>query len=137
MTAGRVSRRQFVGAAATALGASLASTIVVNATPQDPVIGALRAQGKSEGREKVTWKLEPFPMQQVRLLEGPFKQAMDINNKWLLSLPADRLLHSFRLTSGFTSAAEPLGGWEKPDCELRGHFAGGHVLSALALAYAS
>jgi DUF1680 family protein len=26
---------------------------------------------------------------------------------------------------------------EKPDCELRGHFAGGHYLSACALAFAS
>ena len=49
----------------------------------------------------------------------------------------DRLLHSFRLTSGITSTATPYGGWEKPDCELRGHFNGGHYLSAVALAYAS
>ncbi len=35
------------------------------------------------------------------------------------------------------SSAEPLGDWEKPNCELRGHFAGGHYLSACALAFAS
>jgi DUF1680 family protein len=34
------------------------------------------------------------------------------------------------------SQAKPLGGWEAPDCELRGHFVG-HYLSACALMYAS
>jgi len=43
------------------------------------------------------------------------------------------LLHTFRLTAGLPSSAEPLGEWEKPECELRGHFTGGHYLSACAL----
>jgi hypothetical protein len=82
-------------------------------------------------------KLVPFPMTQVRLLDGLFKQQSEINQTYLDSLATDRLLHSFRLTSGITSSATPYGGWEKPDCELRGHFNGGHYLSAVALAYAS
>src|SRR5581483_4477259 len=49
---------------------------------------------------------------------------------------SDRLLHNFRVNAGLPSTAEPLGGWEKPDCELRGHFVG-HFLSACALMYAS
>ncbi|PYX88223.1 MAG: Tat pathway signal protein, partial [Acidobacteria bacterium] len=44
---------------------------------------------------------------------------------------------SFKTTAGLPSSAEPLGGWEKPDCELRGHFNGGHYLSAVALMYSS
>ena len=87
--------------------------------------------GKSGG------KLVPFPMMQVRLLDGLLKQQAEINQTYLASLNTDRLLHSFRLTSGITSTATPYGGWEKPDCELRGHFNGGHYLSAVALAYAS
>ncbi len=82
-------------------------------------------------------KLVPFPMTQVRLLDGLFKQQSDINQTYLDSLNTDRLLHSFRLTSGITSTATPYGGWELPDCNLRGHFNGGHYLSAVALAYAS
>jgi len=50
-------------------------------------------------------------------------------------MPEDRLLHTFRINAGFSSVAQPLGGWEKPDCELRGHFTGGHFLSACALTY--
>jgi hypothetical protein len=52
-------------------------------------------------------------------------------------LPNDRLLHTFRQTAGLASTAQTLGGWEAPDCELRGHFAGGHYLSACALMVAS
>lgn len=82
-------------------------------------------------------KLTPFPMAQVRLLDGPLPRQAEANADYLASLRTDRLLHSFRLTSGITSNATPYGGWEKPDCELRGHFNGGHYLSAVALSYAS
>jgi DUF1680 family protein len=81
--------------------------------------------------------LVPFPMTQVRLLDGTFKTQAEINQRYLDSLTADRLLHSFRVTAGITSNATPYGGWERPDCTLRGHFNGGHYLSAVALAYAS
>src|SRR5581483_1152124 len=37
---------------------------------------------------------------------------------------------------GLPSNAEPLGGWEAPDCELRGHFVG-HYMSACAQMYAA
>ena len=76
-------------------------------------------------------------MKNVRLRSGLFSAASDANRRYLKTLPADRLLHTFRLTAGLPSSAEPLGEWEKPDCELRGHFAGGHYLSACALAFAS
>src|SRR4029453_4018210 len=77
--------------------------------------------------------LRPFPLDQVRLRPGPFLEARDRNSRYLLSMPQDRLLRSFRVNAGLPAAAEPLGGWEKPDCELRGHFTGGHYLSACAL----
>jgi uncharacterized protein len=78
----------------------------------------------------------PFSLTQVRLLDGPFKQAMERDLKYMLSLDNDRLLHSFRLTAGLPSNAKPYGGWEKPDGELRGHTMG-HYLSACAFMYAS
>lgn len=88
-------------------------------------------------RDFLSGPILPFGMKQVRLLPGAVATAADINQKYLDSLATDRLLHSFRLTAGITSTATPYGGWEKPDCELRGHFNGGHYLSAVALAYAS
>jgi uncharacterized protein len=76
------------------------------------------------------------PLGSVRLSAGIFQEQEEINARYLDSLTADRLLHSFRMTAGIPSGATPYGGWEDPTCELRGHFAGGHVLSAVALASA-
>jgi len=81
-------------------------------------------------------RVEPFSMTQVRLLPGPFLDAQEANSTYLHALPTERLIHTFRLNAGLQSTAEPLGGWEKPDCELRGHFTG-HFLSACALLYSS
>ena len=86
--------------------------------------------------DTVALKARPFPLRDVRLLDGPFKQAMQLDQEYLLALDPDRLLHTFRLNAGLPSTAAPLGGWEAPDVELRGHTAG-HYLSALALMYAA
>jgi len=76
----------------------------------------------------------PFDLSEVRLLDGPFKRAMELDRNYLHELDSDRLLHMFRVTAGLPSSAEPLGGWEKRG--LRGHTMG-HYLSACALMYAS
>jgi DUF1680 family protein len=78
----------------------------------------------------------PFEVNEVRLLDGPFRHAQELDRAYVLSLDVDRLLHTFRLNAGLPSSAEPLGGWEEPKCELRGH-CGGHYLSACALMYAA
>jgi DUF1680 family protein len=117
----QMNRRQVV------VGA-MALTVVGRQAFAAPVTG--RGDGLLSG------PLMPFPMTQVKLLAGEVRAAAEINQRYLDSLATDRLLHSFRLTAGITSTATPYGGWEKPDCELRGHFNGGHYLSAVALAYA-
>src|SRR5215472_4196483 len=132
----RITRRQFVSAAAAAAGASVLPGRTVTPAGQDPVLDASQASGKGHPGERVPWVVEPFPLGQVRLLDGPFRDRMEKNTEWLTSLPSDRLLHTFRITAGLPTSAQPLGGWEKPDCELRGHFTG-HYLSACALTYAS
>ena len=85
---------------------------------------------------KVPRLAEPFDLAEVRLLDGPFRDAMLRDKKYLLALDPDRLLHNFRINVGLASTAQPLGGWEEPHCELRGHSLG-HYLSALSLMYAS
>lgn len=124
--------------------AAVASTAILSpialAAPQDPIVDAKpdpKLGGKPINREKVSWKVVPFPLTQVRLGNGPCTIAMEADRQYLRSLPPDRLLHTFRLNAGLPSTAQPLGGWEAPDCELRGHYAGGHYLSACALMYAS
>jgi DUF1680 family protein len=106
------------------------------ALSQDAVVDVPRSNNHT-GYEKVAWKARPFPIEQVRLKPGPLKDMQERDRVYLYMLPNDRLLHSFRLTAGKPSKAEPLGGWEAPECDLRGHLAGGHYLSACALMYAS
>src|SRR5258708_36261082 len=77
-------------------------------------------------------RLRPFDLHSVRLGAGVALDALETNRRFLTGLDPDRLLHMFRVTAGLASAAQPLGGWESPDNELRGHFTG-HYLSACAL----
>jgi len=130
----KLSRRNFIATVGAAAGAALMPRSVL---AQDPVVNTTYTDGKPVHREQVRWKVRPFPMKQVRLGKGPCTNAMEANRRYLQSLPPDRLLHTFRINAGLPSSAQPLGGWEAPDCELRGHFAGGHYLSAAALMYAS
>ena len=137
MRDGQYSRRDFLTTTATAACSALLPRLA-SATPfQDPTVDSVKGNGKAIAREKVARKVRPFPLQQVRLREGPCKAAMEADRRYLHSLPPDRLLHTFRVNAGIASSAQPLGGWEAPDCELRGHYAGGHYLSACALMYAS
>jgi DUF1680 family protein len=86
--------------------------------------------------DKVPPQAVPFRLDEVRLLDGPYRDAMIRDQEYLLSLDQDRLLHNFRVTAGLPSSAQPLGGWEAPDVELRGHSVG-HYLSAVSIMFAS
>ncbi|ACO34298.1 MULTISPECIES: glycoside hydrolase family 127 protein [Acidobacterium] len=130
----KLSRRNFLGSAA-ALGGLFLLPPHLKAL-QDAVMD-IPVSADGTGYEKVLWRYKDFPMTQVRMRDGVLKNALEINRQYLYLVPNDRLLHTFRLTAGLPTSAEPLGGWEAPDCELRGHFAGGHYLSACALMYAS
>jgi DUF1680 family protein len=134
---GRLDRREFIGLAGLAAAGAALPGVGRGAAAQNPVVNKVFQNGKKVDREVVVWKALPFPNKQVRLLDGVFKQEMEINRAYLQLLPNDRLAHMFRLTAGLSSLAEPFGGWEKPDCELRGHITGGHYLSASALMFAS
>ena len=75
-----------------------------------------------------------FPLENVRLLEGPFADAAAANRLYLLAHDADRLLAPFRREAGLPPKAKPYGNWESMG--LEGHSAG-HYLTALSLAIAS
>lgn len=79
-------------------------------------------------------KLYPntFPLHQVRLLDGPFKRACDLNVDVLLQYDTDRLLAPFLKEAGLTPKGESFPNW----IDLDGHV-GGHYLSALAIHYAA
>ena len=132
-------RRQFLKGAVTALASAMLAPKALAFAPDvaDPPASAKVADAPPASREQPVHRMQGFALDQVRLLDSEFAAAAATNLRYLHSLPVDRLAHSFRVQAGIASHAAPLGGWEKPDCELRGHFSGGHYLSAAALAWAS
>jgi DUF1680 family protein len=121
-----VNRREFLGAASLA-----ALALGLPAHPALANDAAWRRLASSAPRVKA----RPFDLHDVRLRPGIQLTGLETNRKFMMGLDPDRLLHMFRVTAGLPSSAEPLGGWEAPDNELRGHFTG-HYLSACALMWA-
>lgn len=74
-----------------------------------------------------------FPLARVRLLDGPFKHAQDLNRDYLLAHDIDRLLAPFRAEAGLPAKAPKYPNWESSG--LNGHTAG-HYLTALAQMWA-
>ncbi|WP_172455593.1 glycoside hydrolase family 127 protein [Paenibacillus sp. BIHB 4019] len=77
---------------------------------------------------------QAFALGEVKLLEGPFKHAMETNRRYLLELEPDRLLARFREYAGLEPRAPQYGGWEAES--LSGHTLG-HYLSACSMLYSS
>jgi len=121
-----VNRREFLGAAslaALALGMPVRGAIADDTIRRWLPVSALRPRAR------------PFDLHDVRLRPGIQLTGLETNRRFMMGLDPDRLLHMFRVTAGIPSSAQPLGGWEAPDNELRGHFTG-HYLSACALMWA-
>ncbi len=85
-------------------------------------------------RQEMKLRLRPFDLGDVTLADGPLADARKWNRAFLMRVPNDRLLRNFMVNAGLPTSAQPLGGWEDPTCELRGHFVG-HTMSACAHFY--
>ena len=81
-----------------------------------------------------TTPAQTIPITSVRLLDGPFTDAVNANRDYLLDLEPDRLLAPFLREAGLEERADPYGNWESSG--LDGHTAG-HYLSALSTMSAS
>ena len=90
-----------------------------------------------------------FDLEQVTLLDGPMKTAMELNFQTLLKYDTDRLLTPYVRQAGLASTKDSNSpyyqwltkhpnfvNWGDANFDLSGHV-GGHYLSALALAYAA
>jgi DUF1680 family protein len=100
------------------------------------LIGSVTAMGDSTApaANPVAPQAQLFELDQVRLLDGPFKVAQDTDADYLLKLEPDRLLSWFRKEAGLPPKADVYGGWES--LGVAGHTCG-HYLSALAQMYAA
>ena len=48
----------------------------------------------------VRLKAVAFNYSDVRLLDGPFKRAMEVDQRWLKEADVNRFLHNFRVMAG-------------------------------------
>ncbi|ACL75359.1 beta-L-arabinofuranosidase domain-containing protein [Ruminiclostridium cellulolyticum] len=72
---------------------------------------------------------ENFNLDKIKLSDKYFSVRRETAKKYVNDFDINRLMHTFRKNAGIESLAEPLGGWESEECNLRGHFVG-HFLSA-------
>lgn len=79
-------------------------------------------------------QMKTFPLQEVRLGDGPFKKAQDVDLKYILALNSDKLLAPYLIDAGLPVKSDRYGNWES--LGLDGHIAG-HYLSALSMMYAA
>ncbi len=87
---------------------------------------------KTTGPEVIAFKVLPFEIPDVKLLDGPFKKATALNIKSLLNYEPDRMLAKFRSEAGLKPRADHYEGWE--GMTIAGHSLG-HYLTACALMY--
>ncbi|MBW6500505.1 MAG: glycoside hydrolase family 127 protein [Bacteroidales bacterium] len=95
-------------------------------------IFALIALACCNNQSRDTLYPNEFPLKDVVLLEGPFRDARDLNIVTLLKYDVDRLLAPFLKEAGLPAKASSYPNWEGLD----GHV-GGHYLSAMAMNYAA
>ena len=87
---------------------------------------------KQDNIDVVDFKVLPFRIEDVKLLDGPFKKATELNIKSLLNYEPDRFLAKFRSEAGLKPKAENYHGWE--DETIAGHSLG-HYLTAIVQMY--
>jgi len=75
-----------------------------------------------------------FFLGDVKLLDGPFKHAQELNIKTLLQYDVNRFLAPYLKSAGLKPKTENYPNWESDG--LDGHM-GGHYLSAMAMNYAA
>lgn len=92
----------------------------------------LIAVGANDARSQEQLYPSMFPLGDMKLLDGPFKKAMDVNGKTLLTYNADRLMQPYLKEAGLAAKGAAFTNW----AGLDGHV-GGHYVSALAMHYAA
>jgi DUF1680 family protein len=86
----------------------------------------------TSGPNVVSFRVIPFGLSDIKLLDGPFLHATELNVKILLNYDPDRLLSKFYSEAGLKPKADHYMGWE--DETIAGHSLG-HYLSACAMMY--
>ena len=93
-----------------------------------------KTNSKMKVKPIVPIKAYSFNLKDVKLLNSPFRHAMQMDSAYLLLIKPDRLLYRFYKHAGLPVKDSIYGGWEKDG--ISGHTLG-HYLSACAMMFAS
>jgi hypothetical protein len=94
--------------------------------------GSVESFVKSTGPEVISFRVLPFEITDIKLLDGPFLHATELDIRTLLNYEPDRLLARFFTEAGLKPKASHYMGWENET--LAGHSLG-HYLSACSMMY--
>ena len=92
---------------------------------QTPWLVALNRSTEEKAKVQTNAPRRPIPLfslDEVQLGVGPYREAMERNRRYVLSLDPDRFLHHFRATAGLAPKAEAYGGWEIKVGRMLGHY---------------
>jgi DUF1680 family protein len=87
---------------------------------------------RTTGLEVISFRALPFSIADVKLLDGPFLHATELDAKTLLNYEPDRLLSKYYSEAGLKPKADHYMGWENET--IAGHSLG-HYLSACSMMY--
>jgi DUF1680 family protein len=87
---------------------------------------------RTTGPEVIVFRVLPFSLTDVKLLDGPFLRATKLDAIILLGYEPDRLLSKFYSEAGLKPKADHYSGWENET--IAGHSLG-HYLSACSMMY--
>lgn len=113
---------------------SRAGTLRVSTLNLILLAGVVAFQAEAIQLPVVVTPAQMLPLTAIRLLDGPFADAVQANRTYLLALEPDRLLAPYLHEAGLEPKAKYYGNWESSG--LAGHTAG-HYLSALSTMIAS
>ncbi|MBM3964293.1 MAG: hypothetical protein FJ308_04390 [Planctomycetes bacterium] len=124
------------------LGGLLVFTTLIQVPPlatrcsgQTPPATFVSSTQKPSPDRRAEVGMASFPLSQVRISEGVFRESIEVNLKVLREIGVERALYAFRFQAGLpTGDVKPLRGWASP--EPYGAFPGffeGHYLTALAM----
>jgi hypothetical protein len=140
-----LSRRRVLRIGALAAASPVALPLLPVEARAQPVTAAGQSHPPPRG-----WRVRPFDLTEVTLGDSVFREKRDrllhFAREYGPSITGgvrddqrgpDRMLRSFRINAGLDhKGAAPIGSWETPDGNLRGHYTG-HFLTLLAQSYAS
>jgi DUF1680 family protein len=98
-----------------------------------PVPASALPAERTDGPRRPILAARRLPLEGVRLLGGPLKQAQEADIRYLLQLEPDRMLAYYRVRAGLAPKAKPYGGWDGDGRNLTGHIAGHHLSAVSAM----